>query len=201
MQGRGSAITNFWRLCGAVCLLALTACASPNRRVEADKVSVFALDADAIKSMRVVLVPVRDTTLMTAYRESVAGWNTSLFDERFGRRLAANFEANGVQTAFRGASGLDAGSSVAAPDYVMLITMTKFSYVTRNGLQDAPANYNVRVSLYRPGTNVALLSYEDVMIRGFVGTHDDVPDRFTYSFFNLLKDRGRWTADKVKVAN
>jgi hypothetical protein len=174
---------------------ALAGCASPDRRVQADKVSLFALDAAPIKSMRVVLAPSRAPELAMAYRESAAGWNTPLFDERFGTRLAANLQANGVVASFHGASGVKTGAAPADQNsYVMLIALKSFSYSTRNGLQDNDANYTVVVSIYPPGSSKPVVQYEDVMLRAFVGVHNNLADRFTYTFFNLLRDRGQWPA-------
>lgn len=181
----------------AAAALAAVGCASPDRRIEADKVKTFTLDEAPRGTMRVVLVPVDDLKLLTAYRESAAGWNTRLFDERFGRRLVANFAANGVPAQFRGASGLEIDSAQRNADWVLTIQLTRFSYTTRNGVQESDANYGIRVSLFRRGTSTPVLAYDDVMTRGFVGTHDNLPDRFTYSFFNLLRDRGRWPNDKA----
>ena len=191
---------NVLRSLAWVLAVALAGCASPSRRIDEQQVKLFKLEEASIRSVRIVLVPVRDLQLAMAHQEAASGWNTQLFDERFGRRVAANFEANGVRAQYRGASGLEVAASSNAPaDYLMTVEATRFSYPTRSGIQSGVANYGIRVSLYRRGTNVPLVVYEDGLTRGFQGTHDTIPDRFTYSFFNLLRDHGRWPTDNKIV--
>lgn len=186
------------RLVLAAGAVLVAACASPDRRIDPAKVKLFALDESPIRSLRVVLAPVDDLRLVTAYRESAAGWNTPLFDQRFGPRLVANLRANGIAAQFRGASGLGVEEGVPA-DWLMMVQVLGWRYSTRNGLQDGDAIYDVRVSLFRRGSDRAVLVYEDQVNRAAVATHDTLPDRFTYGLLNLLRERGRWPAERPIV--
>lgn len=184
------------RFFAMVVAVALVGCASPQRRIEADKVKVFTLAAP-VRSVQVFLAPLLDPRLARAHIEAVSGWNTLLFDQRFGKRLVENFKANGVNASFRGASQMMVGSVAEPPELIMVVAATGFAYKTRFGdMQDGRANYGIRVTVRQPPSPAAVVEYEDSMDRTFISSHDDLPDRFTYSFFNLLKDRGQWPADR-----